>query len=181
MNNANHTSVHPVERARPHLSLRRPLRTTPLAVQRSDPPGSGSANPPPGGERRQRRPTPVERLRSQAGQRLRRFTFTVNNYSQAEYDAICSTDCRWIIVAKETGEENTPHLQGACILLTQKTFSAVRQLPGFNRAHIEVMRGTPEQNKEYCTKQDTNAYEKGDYPAPGLLFSSNFINDINFL
>jgi hypothetical protein len=93
----------------------------------------------------------------------------VNNYTDQEYKDICATDCRWIICAKETGDNETPHLQGACILGYQKTFSAVKAMPGFRRAHIETMRGTPEQNKEYCTKQDTNAYEKGDFPQPGLI------------
>lgn len=178
MNAANHTSVPSVEQARPHLgtSARIPLRTNNLPtlnspLYRRDPPGTGSTNPPPGGNIvRRPRPTPAA-TRSRAGDRLRRFTFTVNNYTQVEYDAICATDCRWLICAKETGDEGTPHLQGACILLTQKSFTAVKAMAGFTRAHIEVMRGTPEQNKEYCTKQDNNAFEKGDFPQPGKLRS----------
>jgi hypothetical protein len=178
MNAANHTSLPSVERARPHLgtSPRIPLRTNLPTINsplyRRDPPGTGSTNPPPGGNiARRPRPAPVAPARSRAGDRLRRFTFTLNNYTQVEYDSICATDCRWMICAKETGDEGTPHLQGACILLTQKSFTAVKAMPGFTRAHIEVMRGTPEQNKEYCTKQDTNAYEKGDFPQPGKLRS----------
>ena len=176
MNPTQHTSVPQVEQARPHLGplLRsnananhvHPLYRSrfPKSVDRN-PPTSG--NPPPGGRpSRPRGPA----TRSRAGDRLRRFTFTLNNPSNQEYDSICATDCRWLIVGEETGDEGTPHLQGACILLTQKSFTAVKHLPGFARAHIEIMRGTPEQNKEYCTKEDTNAYEKGDYPKPGEFF-----------
>jgi len=102
------------------------------------------------------------------GTKLRRFCFTINNWTPSEYDALVSFPCKWLIVAKERGGKNgTPHLQGACILNTQKTFLSLKKMPHFSRAHIQKMRGTPEQNITYCTKEDKNAFTKGALPNPG--------------
>lgn len=70
-------------------------------------------------------------------------------------------------MGKETGTEGTPHLQGALILNNPKTLGALKKVPGFGRAHLQVMKGTPEQNRVYCTKEDVNAFEKGEMPKPG--------------
>ena len=37
----------------------------------------------------------------------------------------------------------------------------------FVRAHLEVMRGTHEQNMEYITKEDKDPYTRGEKPTPG--------------
>lgn len=107
-------------------------------------------------------------IRTQAGTRLRRFVFTLNNYTElelAEAKQAIIDNCSWGIIGRETGDSNTPHLQGAAILLKQMTFTAVRKL--FPRAHIETMRGTPEQSLDYCSKQDVNAWMHGLLPNPG--------------
>lgn len=105
--------------------------------------------------------------RSRSGDRLTRFVFTLNNYTDEEYGQICSLDCRWIIVGKETGENNTPHLQGAVILNHQLAFNSVKRLSGFERAHIEKMRGTPADSAQYCSKQDSTPFINGTMPQPG--------------
>lgn len=108
--------------------------------------------------------------RTKNGLRLSRFVFTVNNWTQPEYDhitTIFAPSVKWIIVAKETGSNGTPHLQGACILGTQCTLSKLKTLTGFKRAHIECMRGTPEESRMYCTKEDKAAFQMGTMPAPG--------------
>lgn len=74
---------------------------------------------------------------------------------------------KWIVIAKETGEKNTPHLQGAFILITQTAFSTVKKLPGLNRAHLETMRGSPQESLAYCSKQDSEPYVYGILPSPG--------------
>lgn len=105
--------------------------------------------------------------KSKHGKRVSRFVFTLNNYTQDEYEAIKTIDCRWMIVGKEVGEEGTPHLQGACFLRTQKAFSRLKTLPGLKRAHVEEARGSAEQQLAYCTKQDKDAYISGTMPQPG--------------
>lgn len=97
----------------------------------------------------------------------RRWVFTVNNYTTAEYNAIKDTQCKWLIVGKEVGDAGVPHLQGAVIFNAAKRLTAVKKLPGFTRAHLEQMKGTPQHSFEYCTKQDTTAFEKGEMPKPG--------------
>lgn len=102
--------------------------------------------------------------RSQSGQRLRRFVFTLNNWTQEEWTYLTEVFPKmtaWLIIGKETGANGTPHLQGACILGSQWSFSKIKTLIGFNRAHIERMNGKPEDSRAYCTKEDSNAFETG--------------------
>lgn len=99
--------------------------------------------------------------------RFRRFTFTINNYADWELAAIKTIECTWLIVGREKAASGTPHLQGACILGSQEYLNTIKLLPGMRRAHIEPMRGTPEQNYLYCTKEDHYAFEKGERPKVG--------------
>jgi len=103
------------------------------------------------------------------GLRLSRFVFTLNNYTEKEYQSLVdfAPSVKWIIFGKETGEKGTPHLQGACILGSQWTLSKLKTLIGFKRAHIESMRGTPEESRYYCSKEDSKPFEMGELPAPG--------------
>jgi len=105
--------------------------------------------------------------RNQSGQRVSRFVFTLNNYTEEEYDFFLSFYCQWIVVGKEVGENGTPHLQGACILGSQWSFSKLKTLIGFKRAHLETMCGRPEDSLAYCTKQDSQAFVYGTLPSPG--------------
>jgi len=105
-------------------------------------------------------------------QRLRRFCFTLNNPTDEEYKWWTKTfpskwNPTWLIVARETGDNGTPHLQGACVLGAQREFSSIKLWPGCRRAHIESMRGLPIDSKVYCTKQDFLAFEFGVLPSPG--------------
>lgn len=102
--------------------------------------------------------------------RVRRFVFTLNNWTQAEYDYLTNEfapTVKWMIIGRETGENGTPHLQGACILGTQTSFSRLKTLIGFRRAHIESMYGRPEDSRVYCSKQDSEPFESGTLPSPG--------------
>ncbi len=73
-----------------------------------------------------------------------------------------------MFIAKEgSAPDKTPHLQGACILMNQMSLSALKRMSGFQRAHIETMLGTVEDNIKYCSKEDTEPYESGSRPVPG--------------
>jgi len=105
--------------------------------------------------------------RNQSGTRLSRFVFTLPNWTQEELDKIIALPCTWMIVGKEISPETgTPHLQGACILGTQMTFSKLKTLIG-SRAHIESMRGRPADSLVYCSKEDSAPFVKGTLPTPG--------------
>lgn len=72
-----------------------------------------------------------------------------------------------MIIGKEVGETGTSHLQGAFTLNGQVAFSTIKTWPGFRRAHLEQMRGTPLDSKAYCSKQDLEPFEFGILPTPG--------------
>jgi len=110
--------------------------------------------------------TPYRRP-SEAGKKLRRIVFTLNNWTQEEYDKIIEMPCTWMIVAKEIAPTTgTPHLQGACILGTQMSFSKVKTLIG-SRVNFQPMRGTPADSIVYCSKEDLAPFVKGTPPTPG--------------
>jgi len=106
-------------------------------------------------------------------QRLRRFVFTLNNYTEQELTWFTdifpngTTKPAWMIFGKEVGECGTPHLQGAVCLGRQLAFSTVKTWPGFRRAHLDTMRGTVDDSVRYCSKQDLNPFEFGIRPSPG--------------
>jgi len=107
-------------------------------------------------------------------QRLRRLCFTLNNPTDQEYHWLTNTwtawpkrNPTWMIIGKEVGETGTSHLQGACTLSSAVDFSVIKTWPGFRRAHLEPMRGTPLDSKVYCSKQDLEPFEFGTLPTPG--------------
>lgn len=70
---------------------------------------------------------------------------------------------KYIIVGAEVGDQGTPHLQGYVYFKTAKTISAAKKYIG-KRAHIEICRGTPEQNIQYCSKESNIVIESGTKP-----------------
>lgn len=117
---------------------------------------------------------PPKDLAPKNGKRLRRACFTLNNPTDAEYHWLTTTwpawsnrNPTWMIIGKEVGETGTSHLQGAFTLNTQVAFSTIKTWPGFRRAHLEQMHGTPLDSKLYCSKQDLQPFEFGILPTPG--------------
>jgi len=104
------------------------------------------------------------------GQRLSRFVFTLNNWTPEEYTALTTRmvqNVKWCVIGKEMGDNGTPHLQGAAVLLKQTAFTTVKSFAGMTRAHIENMRGTPADSLVYCTKEDKAPFVHGSLPEPG--------------
>lgn len=94
----------------------------------------------------------------------RMWCFTLNNYTDNDLTTISqwiTTDrCKYGIVGKEIGESGTPHLQGYIHLIKPVRFTSLKKfLPN---AHWEPAKGTPAQNKQYCSKDGNIFIEIGE-------------------
>lgn len=85
--------------------------------------------------------------------RGRKWCFTLNNYTEEEYDTLTQvlSEKGKVIIGKEKGEEGTPHLQGYIECKNAIYFNSLKKL--MPRAHIEKAKGTLEQNVAYCSKE----------------------------
>jgi hypothetical protein len=97
--------------------------------------------------------------------KARAYCFTINNWNDTDASQLQalwdSGKVKYFVAGKETGEEGTPHIQGYVMFKNTAAFSTVK---GFlSRAHIEVAKGSPEQNIEYCTKEG-HFIEEGSRP-----------------
>ena len=104
------------------------------------------------------------------GTRHRGWCFTLNNYTDSDYTSVCALSAQYLIVGKEVGEEETPHLQGYIYFPNGKSFTAVKRTfrvaLGHEHTHLERALGTPEQNKTYCSKGG-DFVEVGQCPRKG--------------
>jgi len=96
--------------------------------------------------------------------RSRNWCFTLNNWTEEEFEAIKKIECRYMIVGEEYSKEGTPHLQGFIIYKNARTFKEIKST--IPKAHIEKCKGNAIQNIEYCRK-DNFFYEFGDRPKQG--------------
>lgn len=84
--------------------------------------------------------------------------FTLNNFTAEEEESIQKNDTlSYVVYGIEVGENGTPHLQG--FAQSKRRMSQAwwkKQLP---RAHIEVARGSPQQNIDYCKKGNQSKAE----------------------
>jgi len=84
------------------------------------------------------------------------WCFTLNNYTAKQYDSLLNYDCRYIIIGKEQGQTGTPHLQGYVVFHKNVRLSYCKKVNP--AAHWECAKGTSEQNRTYCSKD--NVYEE---------------------
>jgi len=103
--------------------------------------------------------------RQDKSQRLRRFCFTWNNYDDRAEEQLRKYydrgNCIYMVVGREKGESGTPHLQGYICLKNNCTFTAVKR--HFPQVHLEKAKGSPIQNRVYCTKEG-DFFEIGELP-----------------
>lgn len=91
----------------------------------------------------------------------RAFTFTINNFDEGTEAFLQDLPCRYIIygyeLAPTTGH---PHFQGYVYFDNPRSPAGVsKDIKG----HIEIAKGAPEQNFDYCSK-DGHYYERGQRP-----------------
>ncbi|UNY50594.1 replication associated protein [Chifec virus UA13_1727] len=95
---------------------------------------------------------------------VRRFCFTLNNYSDEDVEkckSFITTKCKYGIFGKEVAPTSgTPHLQGFCSLNKPMRFSAIKKSLN-NSIHLEKANGSDEQNQKYCSKSG-EVFEAGD-------------------
>jgi len=91
--------------------------------------------------------------RPSAPPRGKHWVFTLNNYGGL-LDPSLWPQCSYCVYQEEVGENGTPHLQGYIQFSSARTLPTVRSLDGLTGAHFEIARGTPQENHDYCTKED---------------------------
>nr|WDE18001.1 rep [Porcine circovirus 4] len=105
-----------------------------------------------------------------AGHPVKRYCFTLNNYTEEEEKKIkeflTSENCEYAVVGKEVGENGTPHLQEFVNLKKKMRFHPFKKAIG-ERSHIEQARGTDCDNKKYCSKGGDLLLEVGEPSAQG--------------
>lgn len=104
----------------------------------------------------------VKRKKEEPQDRVRAFTFTVNNWTPEEQTAIRKLVYKYLVFGREVGEQGTKHLQGYIYFCNAKTLSAaIKAFP--RRAHIEIAIADATKNFEYCSK-DGDFEEHGERP-----------------
>lgn len=100
---------------------------------------------------------------------VRHVCYTLNNYTEEDYQKLIKWRARYHVVGKEIGEEGTPHLQGYFEFTNSKKWQTLKN---FNqRIHWEIRRGTPKEASEYCKKD-------GDFLEIGTISSQGERNDL---
>lgn len=97
--------------------------------------------------------------------RRRDYCFTINNPTPEDVQHVQALrdnpKVRYVIVGKEVGLAGTLHLQGYVYYHNACLFTSLKKaLP---RSHIEPCKGTPQQNIDYCSK-DNDFLESGERP-----------------
>ncbi len=100
---------------------------------------------------------------------MRCWVFTVNNPSESAQELVervgANTGVRYCVCQLEQGLHGTVHLQGYLEFGDSVRFNHVRDIMVHDglAAHVEARRGTREQAREYCLKDDTRV--PGEEPA----------------
>ena len=99
------------------------------------------------------------------------WSFTLNNYTQADLDRLCSPldGVEYLIFGKEVGASGTPHLQGTVCFQSRKRLTQCITLLG--QAHFSPTRYLT-QSIEYC-KKDGDFFEAGVVPVVNAKGSRN--------
>lgn len=114
----------------------------------------------------------------------RYWCFTINNYTPDDVrlcESLHPISTTFIIIGKEVGENGTRHLQGYIELPRRLRLNQVSQLFNPLRPHFESRRGTAQQARDYCAKDnDFTEFGELSQAAPGqrndLIALREYIN-----
>ena len=93
----------------------------------------------------------------------RTWCFTLNNYTDADIELIKVWECNRILVSKETGENGTPHLQGAITWKRTYRLAALKKM--HTRIHWEQAKTRDCFN--YCAKEGSEIVINENYVQQG--------------
>lgn len=91
--------------------------------------------------------------------KFRNYVFTLNNYSDVEVAQLrdlgaAGGSVLYLAFQGERGESGTRHLQGVVCFRNPRCLGGVKNVVG-RRAHVEQMRGTADQARDYCRKEES--------------------------
>lgn len=84
--------------------------------------------------------------------KARNWCFTVNNPESQLFVPTLSNKIQFVVWQLEKGESGTPHYQGYCQMKNPVALPTVKAVI-CETAHLEIAKGTSEQNVTYCTKE----------------------------
>ncbi|AFN42891.1 putative viral replication protein [Acartia tonsa copepod circovirus] len=89
--------------------------------------------------------------------------------------------CDYRVGQLERGDNGTLHIQGYYHHRVMKSFNQMKKL--IPNAHWEIAKGSPKQNRDYCTKEDTRVpdtrpFEEGECPHQGTRFDLRQCADV---
>jgi len=96
--------------------------------------------------------------------KARSYCFTINNPTNDDMDNVIYLDCKYMIFGFEKGKKGTEHIQAYVQFDNPRYFKAVKKM--LPRAHLEIAKGTPKQNIDYCSKEG-DFHEFGERPTEG--------------
>jgi len=113
--------------------------------------------------------------------RGRSFCFTINNFTTEDWDALKSFECRYMCFSHEVEPSTgTHHIQGYCSFANPRSLAGVADSLwsrcGGRRPHVEVAKGTAQQNRDYIKAEGKFTFgkvppfaffENGDMPSQG--------------
>lgn len=110
------------------------------------------------------------------------WCFTLNNWSEEEYQAIWNIQCSYLIIGKEVGQQGTPHLQGYIKLNKYCKKKEAIVLLG-ERTSVRCARGSALENKKYCSKGEGTKENpiNPDFAEKGVLTEQGKRTDIELL
>lgn len=105
---------------------------------------------------------------------------TWNNHSAEDLASLQNCDkFDYRVGQEETGANGTTHIQAYMYRSNPVSFRYVKKL--FPKCHIEPAKGSPQDNKKYCQKDDTrtgNKFEVGECPSQGKRNDFEEIKDL---
>lgn len=80
------------------------------------------------------------------------YCFTLNNYTEEEYNNLQNVNYTYLIMGREVGKSGNPHIQGYIEFRNGKRLSTLKKLN--NRIHWEPRRGSANEAIIYCQKEN---------------------------
>lgn len=116
-------------------------------------------------------PSPLQNFVTKLKMQGKHWCFTLNNPTEDEQIDLATHGeeidtanlFSYLIFGRETGESGTPHLQGYVVCVNRERITTLKTIPGFQRMHLEIRRGSAKQASDYC-KKDGDFDEYGTYP-----------------